>query len=252
MTTDNASAGEELDLNALAEFWMSGSESAAETAAETETAAPEGEGEEESSESSNEAPTQQAVLTPEMRKQILDEGLTDLAARAREVKAQRDLKTLMESGTAEEVAEWARKTVAENQDRVQLEALVNEKASEYAEQLIKEIITPEFVESLTDEDAAKIDPDTFEGTDAQYLKLLTDIKAEKARGGLFDEAEVERRVAERAKGQSNVARGAQLSAASITQTPGSSEADRHAGKSGANLQDSLWEEVEEGWRGSET
>lgn len=253
MTTDSNVEAEEIDLETIAALWMGDAGKQDETA-EGEAGAenPEEGGEEgASSEGPQGSSTAQIEITPEMRAQIAREELDALTARARQAKEQRELKELLSSGDDTAIAEWTRKQLAEEESSQRLNELVNESTGKYATQLLEAILTPDFVESLTEEEAKQVDPASFSGSDADYLKLLTDIRASKARNGLFDEAEVERRVQERLKGQQNVQRGQQFTSASVTQLPPSGEADRHAGLDGNELKASLWQEVAEGWNNDE-
>lgn len=253
LTTDSNVEAEEIDLETIAALWMGDAGKQDETA-EGEAGAenPEEGGEEgASSEGPQGSSTAQIEITPEMRAQIAREELDALTARARQAKEQRELKELLSSGDDTAIAEWTRKQLAEEESSQRLNELVNESTGKYATQLLEAILTPDFVESLTEEEAKQVDPASFSGSDADYLKLLTDIRASKARNGLFDEAEVERRVQERLKGQQNVQRGQQFTSASVTQLPPSGEADRHAGLDGNELKASLWQEVAEGWNNDE-
>lgn len=254
--TEQSTEGD-LDLNALAEAWMGSPAQQEETPAE-ETPNQSGEGEEETpQEAPNGSPTQQVTITPEQEDEIFTRRLNAQLARAREAKAQKDLQELLANGSSEDIAEWTRNQIAENQQRQQREALEAEAAGRTAIQMIEHLLDDEFVGSLTPEEASTLLPVEQGGkgsyaTDREFIKAINDMRAAKARSGTFDEQEVERRVQERLKTTQNVQRGQQFSQSSPTMTPSATAVeDRHAGKDGQELKDSLWAEAMESWDRSE-
>jgi CHAT domain-containing protein len=190
------------------------------------------------------------VLTPEAEEEIGRRYLQSSIARAQQEKERRDLHNLLSNGTAEEVAEYTRKQYADAAEASRINAIAEKAASDYAESTLLSLLSPEFIDSLTPEEAQALLPDKY-ADDRSYIAAITQMRETKARTGLYDDEEVERRVAERLKGQQNVQRGQQFSQSSATQIPSSTaSADRHAGLEGNALKQSLWGEVKELW-GSE-
>lgn len=225
MTNEISAESGDLDLDSMADFWMGGTGS---DETPTTEPAPEGhEGETPQGETSNEVtpPVRQDItITPELRQQIAREEIEALTVRAREEQSRREIEALLANGTDEEVAAFTRKQIADAQEQARLDALGNERASAYAAQLIPSLLTDEFVSKLTPEQAQSLLPENFNGSDSDYLRLITDIQAAQAKTGLFGEDEVERRVQERLKAGSNAARGNALRSPSVTATPQSNAA----------------------------
>jgi hypothetical protein len=246
LTIDQSTDTGELDLDTIADLWMGGPA----TSEETQETQPEGDGAEESAEPSNEAPTipEQQGLTAEQEEEIGQRYLQSRLARAQQEKDKRDLQNLLDNGTPEEVAEWTKKQYADSQEAARINAIAEQAASEYAQNTLLSLLSPEFIATLTQEEANALLPEKY-SDDRSYIAAITQMRETKARTGLYDDAEVERRVSERLKGQQNVQRGQQFTQPSVTQTPSSSgSADRHAGLEGNALKQSLWSEVSDGWR----
>lgn len=251
MTTDTQT-GDDFDLDAIADSWLG---TPAEPEKETEGTEPEGDGGEAPAtpEAPNGVPTQQATITPEQEEEIFTRRLNQQLERARQAKAEKDLQALLDTGTDEDIAQWTKDKIQQQQAQAARDAIAQEAAAQTALETINNLLDDEFVASLTPEEAQTLLPEKFAGkTDRDYMKAITDLKASKARAGLYTEEDVERLVNERIQAAQNVRRGNQFSNPSPSQTPAAlASEDRHAGKEGNQLKDSLWQEIAEGWADNE-
>lgn len=254
MNETESPAAEELDLNALADLWMGSPDSSA-PQGESEPEHPEGEGgaEPEAPEAPNGSPTQQATVTPEMEEEIYQRRLNSQLARARAAKEEKDLQNLLTNGSDEDIAKFTREQIAAAQEQQRVEAIESQAAGRTAVQMIEHLLSDEFIESLTPEEAQALLPVEQGGqgqyaADRDFVRAIEAVKTSKARSGLFTQEDVERLVQERIKGAQNVQRGNQFSQSSPTMTPPATATDdRHAGKEGQELKDSLWQHAMESW-----
>lgn len=250
MMTTETQSGDDFDLDAIADSWLG---TPAEPEKEAEGTEPEGDGGEAEAtpEAPNGVPTQRATITAEQEEEIFNRRLNQQLERARKAKEEKDLQTLIETGTDEDIARWTRDQIEAQRVEAARTAIAQEAATQTALETINYLLDDEFVGSLTREEATSLLPENFQ-TDRDFMKAITDMKARKASSGLLTEEEVERRVQERLTAQQNVRRGAQFQNASPSQTPGAlATEDRHAGKEGNALKDSLWSEIAEGWADNE-
>lgn len=245
--TETQTGEETVDWNAIADVWMG---TTTEETQEEETTQDGGGAEaENSAETSNEVPNPPvARITREQEDEIFNRRLNQQLESVRQAKAQKDLEALLNSGTDEEVAELTRRQYQEARVRQAEEELTSGAETRAILASVNELLDDQFVGSLTPEEANRLLADELQNNPKQWLRAITDMKAEKARTGLFTQEDVERLVQERLTTQQNVNRGQQFRAPSITQAPNASAVeDRFAGLEGRALQDARWSAVTEGW-----
>lgn len=250
MNTTDTQTGDDFDLDTLADAWM-GEPVETDEPASTEEPDQGGEGEEakNSSEASNEVPTTRAIITPEQEEEIFNRRLNEQLERARRVKAEKDLQTLIETGSDEDIAKWTREQIEANRIQAERDSIATEARTQAALDTINNLLDEEFVSTLTPEEAQSLLPENFKGSDRDYIRTITELRATKARTGLYTEEDVQRLVEERIQAQRNVQRGNQFRSPSPSQAPTAlPNEDRHAGLEGNDLKDSLWQEVIEGWQ----
>lgn len=194
-------------------------------------------------------PTPALVLTPEQRAQIAREENQSTLTRLTAEKREREIAELLENGTDEEVARHFREQEIKNREDGKLQEAVNTHLSQYTDRVIVALITSEFVDALTPEQADRLDPRKWKGSDEEWIGLVTETKAEIARATAMQapefEAEVEKRVQERLKAAGYREQGEKLRASSPSNTPNSehTEESEYDGLSHYDAKDKLFAAV---------
>lgn len=258
MTTDAGQTGQaqesetqELDLDIFENFFKSPSEQSEETEQkeeESNTEIPEG---------SNETPTTAEIKTyteDELEgliagrfSELTQKAKTELSRREA-LKKQQEVDELIRTGDPEDAIKFIRSQLAEKELR---EQVGTEEVSNYVAGILPSVLSPEFVDSLTEEEAEVINPAKFDN-DADYFRAAIQLREQKAKSGLFGEDEVKRRVKEELEANENERRGNRVRTPSGTSTPRTTEGTGLEGMTPAQAKQAQWAMIEEGWRNGQS
>lgn len=251
MTTDanQTEQEDELDLDFVADFFRSKDVELGDPK-EDEPEEKEGDGgeEKESPKEPEEAPAKKVhSLTDEELEEIVagrttqhisslqDRAKAELQKRENEAR-QKELDELLRNGSPEDVGRLVQQQIKEQEQEA---AIASRVSSEYVAQVLPSILTDEFVDSLTQEEASSLLPQNFK-TDGDFYKAVVEMRVVKARQGLYGEDEVKRRVDEELEAQKNSNRGNKIRTPSATNTPRTQEGGELQGLTGQKRKDAVW------------
>lgn len=245
------SESQELDLDIFESFFKSPSDVDETEEKEESTESSEEEGND--SEGSNETPTAAEIktYTEEELEALIAGRFSELTQKAKTelsrreaLKKQQEVDELIRTGAPEDAIKFIRDQISERELR---ERVATEEVGNYVSMVLPAIFTPEFVDSLTEEEAEIINPAKFDD-DAEYLKAAIQLREQKAKSGLFGEDEVKRRVKEELEAQENERRGNRVRQPSGTSTPRTQEGEGLEGMTSARAKDAQWAMIVEGWQ----
>lgn len=166
---------------------------------------------------------------------LQDRAKAELQRRENEAH-QRELDELLRNGSPEEVGRLVQQQIKEQEAEA---AIASRVSSEYIAQVLPSILTDDFVESLTPEEAQSLLPQNFK-TDGEFYKAVVEMRVTKARQGLYGEDEVKRRVEEELEARKNEQRGDKVRTPSPTNTPKTQEGGELQGLTGQRRRDAMF------------